>query len=209
MRNKDARADFSGGAYVVAKDSGSGLLIEADAVNDVTLIDSTVANDPVRIGSVTATDLQVYDTAGNVLINCDASAGTVSVRGLIPAPPTAGAITAATVLTASDMTGGVFSVSQAAAYDIDLPVAARGYHAIFYLTGPAANNVTITVAAAASSFVGTIQNDVTSTIPATGATLTFATGASVLGDSIEVFGISATLYLVRASTSANGGITVA
>lgn len=119
-------------------------------------------------------------------------------------------ITAATVLTLAD-SGGVFSVSQAAAYDIDLPspTSGPGCRYLFYLTGAAANNVTLTVLGAAATFVGTIVNDVTSVIPATGATLTFASGVAALGDTIEIISISTTLYLVRAVTSANGGITIA
>lgn len=52
-------------------------------------------------------------------------------------------------------------------------------------------------------------SDVTSVIPATGSTLTFASGAAALGDNIEIISISTTLYLVRAITSAAGGITIA
>lgn len=119
------------------------------------------------------------------------------------------AITGATVLVVGD-SGGTFSVSQGAAYDIDLPSpVAGGLRFTFYLTAPAANNVTITVLGGAATFVGTIINDVTSVIPATGSTLTFASGASALGDNIEVVSISASLYLVRAVTSAAGGITIA
>lgn len=79
----------------------------------------------------------------------------------------------------------------------------------FYLTGPAANNVTITVVGGAATFVGTIINDVTSVVAATGNTLTFASGAAALGDNIEITSISTGLYLVRAVTSAAGGITIA
>jgi hypothetical protein len=136
--------------------------------------------------------------------------GTVNITSLRTASVTAAAITAVTVLTQAD-SGGVFSVSQGSAYDIDLPSPTLGPGLCFqfYLTGPAANAVTITVAGAAATFVGTIINDVTSVIPATGATLTFASGASVLGDNIEIISISTTLYLVRAVTSAAGGITIA
>lgn len=138
------------------------------------------------------------------------SAEHVEVTGLRCVQGTAVAITGVTALTLKDA-GGIFSVSQAAAYDIDLPspTSGPGCRYLFYLTGPAANAVTITVAGAAATFVGTIVNDVTSVIPATGSTLTFASGAAALGDTIEIISISTTLYLVRAVTSAAGGITIA
>lgn len=134
----------------------------------------------------------------------------VTTTGLRTSSSTAAAITGATALTLADA-GGVFSVSQAAAYDIDLPspTTGPGCRYVFYLTGPAANAVTITVLGGAATFVGTISNDVTSVLPATGATLTFASGASALGDTIEIISISTGLYLVRAISSAAGGITIA
>ena len=137
--------------------------------------------------------------------------GNVTAVGLVTAVgPTAVAITAATTLTLAD-SGGIFSVSQAAAYDIDLPspTVGPGLRFTFYLTGPASNTVTITVAGAAATFVGTIVNDVTSVLPCTGATLTFVSGVAALGDNIEIISISTTLYLVRTVASTNGGITIA
>lgn len=135
--------------------------------------------------------------------------GVASARGLRTSSTTAAAITGVTTLTLDD-SGGVFSVSQAAAYDIALPdpTTGPGCKYIFYLTGPAANNVTISTTGA-STFVGTIINDVTSVIVATGSTLTFASGTAALGDTIEAISISTSLYLIRAVTSAAGGITVA
>jgi hypothetical protein len=67
----------------------------------------------------------------------------------------------------------------------------------------------VTVAGAAATFEGVIVNDVTSVIPATGSTLTFATGAAVLGDCIELRSTSASKYFVRAISSAAGGILIA
>jgi hypothetical protein len=133
-----------------------------------------------------------------------------AIRGLRTYSTTAAAITAATALTLADA-GGVFSVSQAAAYDIDLPspTSGPGCRYVFYLTAPGANTVTLTVLGGAATFVGTIANDVTSVIPATGATLTFVSGTAILGDTIEIISISTGLYLVRAISSAAGGITIA
>ena len=156
-----------------------------------------------------ATSMAVRSNSGTAVLTVRGDT-TATALGLRTASVTAAAITGATVLTLSDA-GGVFSVSQAAAYDIDLPSPATGPGCsyMFYLTGAAANNVTITVAGAAATFVGTIVNDVTSVVPATGSTLTFASGASALGDTIEIISISTTLYLVRAVSSAAGGITIA
>ena len=137
------------------------------------------------------------------------SAERTEIRAPIPVGPTATAITGATALTIAD-SGRVFTVSQAAAYDIDVPApVGADWCCYLQLVAPGANNVTVTVAGSAATFEGVIVNDVTSVIPATGATLTFATGAAVLGDYIEVRSTSASKYFVRAVSSAAGGITIA
>jgi hypothetical protein len=153
-------------------------------------------------------------TSGNINLTPGTTVGgtrgqTVAL-GLRTTSTTAGAIVGATALTLAD-SGGIFSVSQGANYDIDLPnpTVGAGLRFVFYLTAPGAFNPTITVLGGAATFVGTIVNDVTSVIPATGATLTFASGFSALGDNIEIISISTTLYLVRAVTSTAGGITIA
>jgi len=100
--------------------------------------------------------------------------------------------------------GTVFTVSQAAAYTVTLPTPViAGSHYIFMLIAPGANNVVIT---SADGFEGTIVNDVTSILPATGNNLTFATGTAALGDNIEVWGTSNSSYFARAVSSAAGGI---
>lgn len=148
-----------------------------------------------------STDLMVFTTTDN--------AESVAVRGLRTTSTTAVAITGATTLTLAD-SGGIFTVSQGAAYDVDLPspTSGPGCSYFFSLTGAAANNVTITVAGGAATFVGSITID-GATIVATGSTLTFASGASSLGDSIEVRSIATNLYHVRAFASGAGGITIA
>lgn len=157
-----------------------------------------------------ATALQVGSSglASVLTVKTTTGAQQVVARGLQTTSTTAGAITAVTVLTIAD-SGGVFSVSQAAAYDIDLPspTVGSGLRYLFYLTGPAANNVTITVAGGAATFVGTIQIDGATTL-CTGATLTFTSGNGTLGDNIEIVSISASLYLVRAVGIAAGSITI-
>lgn len=135
--------------------------------------------------------------------------GQAAVQGLRVASAGATAITTTRAMTLAD-SGGVFTVAQSSAYDIDLPspTTGAGFHAIFQLVSPGANNVTITVAGSAATFEGTITID-GATIPATGSTLTFATGASVLGDNIEVWSTSTSKYFVRAIASGAGGITIA
>ena len=154
----------------------------------------------------TASAAMLWDQSLDALV----FSGVASVRGLRTSSATAAAITGVTVLALADA-GGVFSVSQAAAYDIDLPspTSGPGCRYVFYLTAAGANNVTITVNGAAATFVGTIINDVTSVVPATGSTLTFASSTAALGDTIEIISISTTLYLVKAVSSVNGGITIA
>jgi hypothetical protein len=122
---------------------------------------------------------------------------------------TATAITSATILTRAD-SGRIFTVSQAAAYDIDLPspVMGAGDRYLFQLVAPGANNVTLTVAGSAATFEGSITIDA-ATIVATGSTLTFASGASLLGDSIEAISTATGKYFIRAFASGAGGITVA
>ncbi len=123
------------------------------------------------------------------------------------------AIAAATVVT-NAQSGTVFAVSQVAAYAITLPGLGPpiigptpGVTYKFVLRTTGANSVTITDGSA--HFIGTIANDVTSVLPATGTTLTFVTGTAALGDSIEITGLNSTTYAVKAITSTNGGITIA
>ncbi len=134
--------------------------------------------------------------------------GAASIQGLRTSSSSATAITTTRVLTLADA-GGIFEIDQDAAFDIDVPdpTTGPGCRYTFVITDAGAQNVTITCAGAAT-FVGNITIDGT-TIPATGATLTFASGSAGVGDSIEVVSISTTLYLVRAFASAAGGITIA
>jgi hypothetical protein len=134
----------------------------------------------------------------------------VTAQGLITAAgTTAVAITGATTLLLND-SGGIFTVSQAAAYDIDLPspTVGAGLRFLFQLVAPGANAVTVTVAGSAATFEGVIHIDGT-TIVATGSTLTFASGASALGDYIEAISTATGKYFIRAMSSAAGGITIA
>ena len=165
-------------------------------------------------GSVTVSSGSSADgNSGTVFVKGGDAAsgvqGVVQIDGLVTlAGVTGSAIAGATLLTLAD-SGGIFEVDQDAAFDIDLPApTGPGLRYTFVLTDDGANVVTITTIGA-STFVGTIANDVTSVLPATGATLTFANGVSAIGDTIEIFSISTTLYGVRAISSAAGGITIA
>lgn len=146
--------------------------------------------------------LKEYDMANGVQ--------TTPATGLICRTKTSPLITAATVLTLAD-SGGSFNIDQDAAFDIDLPAPpANGSCEFEFVIGDAgSNNVTVTVKDSAATFIGTIVNDVTSVIPATGATLTFASGVAAVGDRIRVKSVGTDKYIVDAVTSANGGITVA
>lgn len=156
-----------------------------------------------------------YDTpASPVLLTPNSGqttfTGGVVASGIRAAQTTPVAVTAATTLVLAD-SGGIFNIDQDAAFDIDLPspTDGAGREYTFFIGDAGANNVTITVAGSAATFVGVIVNDVTSVIPATGSTLTFASGVSAVGDTIHIKSVSTTLYHVTAFTSANGGITVA
>lgn len=157
--------------------------------------------DALSIGIASSTDLLVLTTTDN--------AEAVAVTGLRTVGTTAVAITGATTLKLSD-SGGIWTVSQAAAYDIDLPspTTGPGLTFEFSLTGAAANDVTVTVAGGAATFVGILQNDVTGTVPCTGSTLTYKSGVAGLGDMIMIKSIATNLYRVYAACQANGGITI-
>jgi hypothetical protein len=203
----DPRPNASGAGLIDLNGQADALVLDADG--DTTI--SSPTGNQIDIEIAGADDFTFTANSFNVLAgSAIAFVGSGSVAGMRTSSTTAAAITGATALTLAD-SGGVFSVSQAAAYDIDLPspTTGPGCRYLFYLTGPAANNVTITVLGGAATFVGTIVNDVTSVVAATGATLTFASGTAALGDTIEIISISTSLYLVRAVGAANGAITIA
>lgn len=204
----------TGGDLTVIHDATNTLL--TSATGNFT-IDNTAATGKtiMLLGTdTTATQFDVQNNSAVAMLSVkplSAAAGTVTTQGHRNAVgDTAVAITGATTLTLAD-SGGIFTVSQAAAYDIDLPspTTGPGCTYIFSLTGPAANDVTITVAGGAATFVGTIVNDVSSVLPATGSTLTYASGAAALGDTIIIRSIATNLYHVQAISSAAGGITIA
>lgn len=152
----------------------------------------------------TASAFALWDQSADALV----FGGVAGITNLKVKQSTAVAITGATSVALAD-SGGIFTVSQAAAYDIDLPSPTTGAGATYFfsLTAPGANAVTLTVAGSAATFVGSIQIDGT-TVVATGSTLTFASGAASLGDSISVRSIATNLYHVVCMGAAAGAITI-
>ena len=181
------------------------------------LVGQAAANSAIDVGVDGAgIDVVLYGDTASANLTWDQSAdkllvqGAASVQGLRTTSSGAVAITTTRAMTLAD-SGGIFSVAQSSAYDIDLPspTSGPGCRYLFYLTAPGAFAVTITVTGSAATFVGIIANDITSVIPATGGTLTFASGAAALGDTIEITSITTGLYHVRAIAQAAGGITIA
>ncbi len=133
----------------------------------------------------------------------------VTVTGIRTVSTSAAAITTTRILELSD-SGGCFSAAQSSAYQITVPTppATGGLRYRIYLTSPGSFDVTIVSSIGAGAFVGILQNDVTGTVPATGATFTFKSGVSLLGDFVELVAVSASLYHCFAICQANGGITI-
>ena len=151
----------------------------------------------------TASAYALWDQSADQLI----FGGVASVSGLRVATSGATAITTTRAVTKAD-SGGIFTVAQGSAYTVTVATpAGAGEKYTFQCVSPGAFDVSIV--ATGCTFEGTIVNDVTSVVPATGSTLKFASGAAVLGDSIELTSTSTTKFFVRAVTSAAGGITIA
>ena len=168
---------------------------------------------PVLVAPSTTVNLRflVTDASGNYNTYIEPALGSGGVANTgVCATSVASPITAAVALTAAD-SGGVFGITQdAGGFDIDLPAAQRGLRFLFVLTTASSANVTITVLAAASTFIGTVTDadaDTAATLTGAGSTVTFP-NAAVVGDSVEFIGISTALYLVRAFSSADAGITI-
>lgn len=150
----------------------------------------------------TASAYCLWDQSADQLI----LGGVASVSGLRVATSGATAITTTRAVTKAD-SGGTFTVNQGAAYTITVATpAGAGERYLFQCVAPGANDVSIV--ATGCTFEGTITID-GATIPATGSTLKFASGAAILGDNIELISTSTTKFLVRAIGSGAGGITIA
>lgn len=150
----------------------------------------------------TASAYALWDQSADQLI----LGGVATMSGLRVATSGATAITTTRAVTKAD-SGGVFTVAQSSAYTITVATpGGAGERYLFQLVSPGAN--TVSIVATGCTFEGTITIDA-ATIPATGSTLTFATGASVLGDTIELISTSTSKFLVRAISSGAGGIAIA
>ena len=168
---------------------------------------------PVLVAPSTAVVLKfvVTDASGNYNTYIKpALASTGSGNYGVVRTSVATPITAATTLTLAD-SGGIFSVSQGAdaTFAITVPTPQRGLRYVFVLGVADDQTVTIHDTATSAAFIGTIVDDGPTTIAVTaaGTTLTFAASTAVVGDHIELTGVSSTVYLVRAFTSATAGIT--
>lgn len=149
----------------------------------------------------TASAYMLWDQSADQLI----LGGVATVSGLRVGTGGATAITTTRAVTKAD-SGGVFTVAQSSAYTITCATpGGAGERYLFQLVSPGANDVSIV--ATGCTFEGSIAID-GATIVATGSTLKFATGASLLGDTIELISTSATKFLVRAFASGAGGITI-
>ena len=122
---------------------------------------------------------------------------------------TAQAIVAAVVLSPLQ-SGMLCTVSKAAAYAITVPAPSAGNVGLSYRFVSLAVGVgVVTISAGvAASIVGTIINNTPNAIPCNGQTISML-AAGVLGDSVEVLYVSATLIHARCVTSNAAGITVA
>lgn len=212
-----AASGGAGGALAVTGGNGGATASSssnaAGAGGSITLTGGTGGNASAGTGNGGAGgDITLTPGAGGTSSGGTAGTrGVVTINGLrVAAGNTAVAITGATTLKLSD-SGGIFTVAQSSAYAVTLPspTTGAGTRFLFQLVSPGAFNVTLTVAGGAATFEGTIQNDVTSTLPATGGTFTWASGTAALGDWIEVISTSTSKYFARTSSSAAGGITIA
>ena len=222
--NAAGGVNITAGTGSISLDTTGGLSLDATSVaaaSNIThvgaagvdlTIDATASSLILDGGEAAADAVQLVasNAAGGVNITAGTGNITLSTTGQTQfdgATFQAGSISSVTVLTNAE-SGTWFIVDQGAAFAITLPTPpSAGVNFKFVIGTAGANNVTISNGSA--HLFGTISNDITSVIPATGTTLTFATGTAAIGDSVEVYAIDATHYFVKAITSAAGGITVA
>ena len=195
------RINASNAAGGIDVDAGTGG-VDVDSTGAIDLNSSAAGGGDVNL---TASNI-----AGAILLTAGTGGIIFSTTGrtqLDGATFQSAAIAGVTVV-ASAQSGTWFTVAQTSAYAITLPTppTAGLYYKFAVITAGAFN---VTISNGSAHLFGTIVNDVTSVLPATGTTLTFATGAAAVGDSIEIYGLDATHYFVRAVTSAAGGITIA
>jgi hypothetical protein len=155
-------------------------------------------------------DLTPASGTGGAYVNAQWTMRAAFVAGSGMQQAAGQAIAGAVTLTAAT-SGSTNTIAQTSAYAIALPGASAitaGISYKFVVTTAGSFNVTISDGFA--HLFGTIQNAVTSVIGINGGTtLTIATGAARVGDSIEVTYVDATHIYVKAVTSNATGITVA
>jgi len=214
----DLTIDPNGSVIITPQGIGTGITLESAQANigirtvapaggDINInsrlginLDTTTSD---IISTTTIGDISMITTSGDILLT-PGTGQSIITGGTF----TAGNIAGALVLTNSD-SGTWYSVTQsgAALYAITLPnPPSPGVNYKFIIDTAAAFDVTISNGAA--HLFGSIINDVTSVLPATGTTLTMVGGTAAVGDSIEIYAIDATHYYVKAITSTAGGITV-
>lgn len=157
--------------------------------------------------------------AGGVAIPMNVVAADIALADIAVADIAAGyigtafAVNSATTLSAGQA-GALVSVSQSAAYTVTCPLpsaAMVGARYRFVVVAAGVFNVGITCGG--NNIIGSIVNGAngatSSTVVCNGTTITLATGAAAIGDSVELTYISATQVHARCFTSAAAGITVA
>lgn len=199
----------------VSTDGSEGISAKKDLTmsggTDVIFV-GTTGQSRIKLTDNLADALAIAEATNAYITFCTTDAGekitvakTTFFSGIVANTGGATAIITTRAVTRADA-GGNFTVSQVAAYTITVaqPLGA-GERYVFQCVAPAANDVSLV--ATGCTFEGTITIDA-ATIPATGSTLKFASGAAVLGDNIELISTSTTKFLVRAIASGAGGITI-
>lgn len=164
--------------------------------------------------AASSTALVISEAGGAAMMTFNTADNTISAIGLRTkqgnTETTDSTLDATTYgLTVQD-SGGTFLIDPTAntvAITLPTPVGNDGLVFRFFYETAAGNNVTILDGAAGNLFIGTIVNDVTSVLPATGTTLTFVGGTAAVGDNVEIYSVDGR-YCVRAVATANGGITI-
>lgn len=199
----------------VTTDSSEGVSVKKDltmASGTDIIFSGTTGQSRIKLTDNLADALAIAESTNAYITFCTTDSGekitvakTTFFSGIVANTGGATAITTTRAVTRADA-GGNFTVAQSSAYTITVaqPLGA-GERYVFQCVSPGANDVSLV--ATGCTFEGTITIDA-ATIPATGSTLKFASGAAILGDNIELISTSTTKFLVRAIGSGAGGITI-
>ena len=198
----NAKAVFGSGSDIAVAWDATSLKVTQAAPNSAIQLGVDGAGIDLILLGDTASASCTWDQSADALV----FAGVAGIQGVVVKTNGATAITTTRAVTRAD-SGGIFTVAQSSAYTITVAQpAAAGERYLFQCIAPGAFDVSLV--ATGCTFEGTITID-GATIPATGSTLKFATGAAVLGDNIELVATSTTKFFVRAIGSGAGGITIA